>query len=354
MISLNRAGLIFIAGVLLLVSACSSTPDKDAPYKSSSSTKPLEVPPDLTIPVSNLDYNIPGIASEQQTYLKYSGKGKQQPLLPKGHKDIRFVREGNLAWLEMKGKPEKVWSEVQQFLTRIGYELRRSERLLGLLETSWYVNKIAESGWFSDSIGEMDKFRVRLEPGNKKNTTLLFVRHMGMRGAIVEKGDSETTRWEPRPSDPELETELLRKFLIFRGLSDKQVQHLVVRQQQSQTSSIKSGSNENVVLEVNESFARTWRRVGLALDRMGLLIDDRNRTAGVYYIRIPEHLELEQEKNWFSSLLSLVQGQSSNEYLLSLKKQKSKTIVAIKYRGNAKLDDSVARKILARIQAHIS
>ena len=39
------------------------------------------------------------------------------------------------------------------------------------------------------------------------------------------------------------------------------------------------------VLEVDEPFDRAWRRVGLALDRVGFTVEDRDRTKGLYYVR---------------------------------------------------------------------
>jgi outer membrane protein assembly factor BamC len=36
---------------------------------------------------------------------------------------------------------------------------------------------------------------------------------------------------------------------------------------------------------VNEAFDRSWRRVGLALDRIGFTVEDRNRSQGIYYVR---------------------------------------------------------------------
>jgi len=34
-----------------------------------------------------------------------------------------------------------------------------------------------------------------------------------------------------------------------------------------------------------DSFDRAWRRVGLALDRVGFTVEDRDRSKGLYYVR---------------------------------------------------------------------
>ena len=38
-------------------------------------------------------------------------------------------------------------------------------------------------------------------------------------------------------------------------------------------------------LVVNDSFDRAWRRVGLALDRVGFTVEDRDRSKGLFYVR---------------------------------------------------------------------
>ncbi len=36
---------------------------------------------------------------------------------------------------------------------------------------------------------------------------------------------------------------------------------------------------------MNEPFDRAWRRVGLALDRVGFTVEDRDRSQGIYFVR---------------------------------------------------------------------
>ncbi|MEO7152556.1 MAG: outer membrane protein assembly factor BamC, partial [Burkholderiaceae bacterium] len=58
-------------------------------------------------------------------------------------------------------------------------------------------------------------------------------------------------------------------------------------------------------LTVDDSFERAWRRVGLALDRSGFTVEDRDRSNGVYFIRyIDPALAGKEEPNFFSKLFS--------------------------------------------------
>jgi outer membrane protein assembly factor BamC len=38
-------------------------------------------------------------------------------------------------------------------------------------------------------------------------------------------------------------------------------------------------------LALEDQFDRAWRRVGLALDRVGFTVEDRDRSQGLYYVR---------------------------------------------------------------------
>ena len=49
--------------------------------------------------------------------------------------------------------------------------------------------------------------------------------------------------------------------------------------------SLTRGANGAATLDVQESFDRAWRRVGLALDRVGFTVEDRDRSKGLYFVR---------------------------------------------------------------------
>lgn len=47
------------------------------------------------------------------------------------------------------------------------------------------------------------------------------------------------------------------------------------------------GNDGAGTLELQESFDRAWRRVGLALDRVGFAtVEDRDRSKGLYFVRL--------------------------------------------------------------------
>ena len=57
------------------------------------------------------------------------------------------------------------------------------------------------------------------------------------------------------------------------------------------------------VLQLNEGFDVAWRRVGLALDRTGFTVEDRDRSKGVYFVRYVD-MPKQESKGFFANLFS--------------------------------------------------
>lgn len=363
---------IIVLAATLAFTGCSSTPDDS--YLASRSTHALEIPPNLSQPVVNPEFTIPGISSQQTTYSGYTSAGSQdQDILPKLGKDVKFVRDGNIAWLDIAMSPRTLWPVVKSFVGKSGFEIKYANRLTGTIDTSWRENKDGASWMTTLTSGEqgtyMDKYRLRLEHGEDNKHTLLFIRHKGARivkdvvnadlwddeedSVTIDEEGAKKTLWISRPSDPDLETEMLRNFMVYLGLGEDAVdKELGVYSHKNIANIIKQ--DKGLALEVQENFPRTWRRIGLALDRMGFVVDDRNRSAGVYYISLPKQFETQEEKTWFNRLFEKDRAEVPSEYLLSVTQQGEETRVTIRSRASAALDPKVAEKILRQIQAHIS
>jgi outer membrane protein assembly factor BamC len=152
------------------------------------------------------------------------------------------------------------------------------------------------------STGERDKFRTRIELNNTGGTEI-YVSHRGM----VEKyasGNSGTTVWEPRTPDPELEAEFLRRMMVRMGVTEEQSKKVAASAPVVQTSKITTDNGQSVI-QVSEAFDRAWRRVGLALDRTGFTVEDRDRAQGIYFVRYVELNPDVKEKGFLAKLLNL-------------------------------------------------
>jgi outer membrane protein assembly factor BamC len=163
------------------------------------------------------------------------------------------------------------------------------------------LGKLIESLY---STSERDKFRTRLERGVKPGTTEIYISHRGMT-EVFESNNSGRTVWQSRPADPELEAEMLGRLMGRFGAKEiPQAQKILTADPTDDRAKLlktKDGAN---YLALDEAFDRAWRRIGLALDRIGFTVQDRDRSKGIYYIRYvdPEIDQQKDEKSIFSKL----------------------------------------------------
>ena len=306
----------------LLLSSCSwvsklTGGDKTDEYKGASArvAKPLEVPPELTAPTMEDRYSIPD-PRDQTTYSSYAqrtgqaGTGGASPsgpeVLPRVQ-GARIERGGDQRWLVVKGDPNVVWPIVRDFWIEAGYPLAREQPELGIMETEWYEDRsrIPDDivrrtiGRFFDklySTARRDKFRTRLERGAEPGTTEIFVSNRAIEEVYTNQ-DHDNTRWQPLPADREAEAEMLARIQAkITGNEGKAVAAAAAAKAPQPTRATQAPAPEapkNAVLEnagagplvVNDAFDRAWRRVGLALDRVGFTVEDRDRSKGLFFVR---------------------------------------------------------------------
>jgi outer membrane protein assembly factor BamC len=318
------AGLL-MAPLLLL--ACSTTFEtKKIDYKTASKSQvpTLEIPPDLTSPTRDDRYAVPdtGGGKGSATYSAYNAERSPEALAQQKSDvlpavdNARIERAGNERWLVVKGSPDKLWGPVKDFWQETGFVLKLDLPDAGVMETDWAENraKISQDfirnilGKVIDSVystAERDKFRTRLEPGITPGTTDIFISHRGMYEIFVSEGKDQT-KWQPRPPDPELEAEMLRRLMIRLGSDEKRATAAIQAAQEKpvERASLSRGTDGAGTLDVDEPFERAWRRVGLVLDRVGFTVIDRDRSRGLYFVRYvdPETDDAKQEAGFFSKL----------------------------------------------------
>jgi outer membrane protein assembly factor BamC len=317
MMQLQRIALAL--AVAALAAGCSGFGSKSTDYKGSQAraAQPLEVPPELTAPTMDDRYAIPDPRT-QTTYSQYSkataaGQGtapvagaNANTVLPRVD-SARLERYGDQRWLVVKGEPDKVWPVIREFWIENGYPLAREEPNTGIMETDWYddkskipqdvvrrtVGKVLPSLW---STPRRDKFRTRLEKGAEPGTTEIFVSNRNVE-EVYTNNNQDRTVWQSREADRDLEAEMLSRMLVKMGAAETQVAAAAAKA----PAAVRSGAtpvaapaeSRNAVLEnsgagplvVNDSFDRAWRRVGLALDRVGFTVEDRDRSKGVFFVR---------------------------------------------------------------------
>jgi outer membrane protein assembly factor BamC len=301
------------AAILLasgLIAGCSTSEplNKKADFQSTVANKAvtavsLEVPPDLTALQTQTKYTIPttGVASaseiarEQKSEAKSAPATVATPVVAASSVDkIHMERAGSQRWLVVADQtPAQLWPVLKAFMQDSGFTIKTEEPDIGVLETDWAENraKLPNDGIrsFMESVGlasvystsERDMFRIRLEKGENGGTEVYFS-HRGLAEVYIDEGKTQT-RWQPRPIDPGLEAEMLGRFMLRLGLTNEQTKAAIKKVEAPAKAAQTPISNGS--LAISDTFDRAWRRVGLALDRVGLVVTDRDRSQGIYFVK---------------------------------------------------------------------
>lgn len=293
--------------IALALGGCTLLESKPIDYKSAGTVPSLEVPPDLVLPSRDSRFAVPDVSpSGSATYSAYTQDRSARPtteasrLLPSVDK-ARIERAGSQRWLVVDQPPQQVWPVVKAFWQEMGFIVNVEIPEAGVMETDWAENraKIPQDiirrtlGRLIDAVystAERDKFRTRLEPTPDGKGTEIYISHRGMIEVFEGTqggGDQGVGRtvWQPRPVDPELEAEMLRRLMTRFGIEETRAQTLLAKAQTEPAASLTRTADGAAQLTLPEPFDRAWRRVGLALDRVGFVVEDRDRAAGEYFVR---------------------------------------------------------------------
>jgi outer membrane protein assembly factor BamC len=286
-------------------------------YKSAgkTATPRLEVPPDLTALQRENRYALPetnrGVATASNFNANAAVAAASQPsagtqVAPRPSTELRVERDGNQRWLVIKQSPEVLWPQIKEFWQDNGFLINLENPATGIMETDWAENraKIPQDflrnalGKALDSLystGTRDKFRTRLER-NADGSTEVFISHRGAQEVLSGSQNDGNTVWTPRPPEPELEAEFVAKLMTRLGNDGARAKAAVATAaavpEVVHAKLVKTPSGPYV--EVDDTFERAWRRVGLALDRVGFTVEDRDRTQGMYFVR---YIDQERDAN---------------------------------------------------------
>ncbi len=361
MIKLSKSmQLVLFLPIVIGLNACSSVneikdeyiPDaKKVDYKKSRTEPSLEIPPDLISSSIDDGLAIPdlspsGTASlSDYTAERAGGNIRNAAVLPE-QPDIRVERDRNTRWLVIKGEPAAVWPRMREFWLQNGFLIKREDPRIGILETDWAENREDIPGDFiTDYISKLfdslysaatrDKFRVRLEEGVAVGTTEVYLTHRGAE-EVLDQSTEGVTLWKPRPADPELEIEMMRRMAVFFGVEEQKSRTLFARKPtKTERARLTRSGDGASSLSVEENFARAWRRTGLALDRVGFTVEDRDRSRGLYYVRYvdPNKDSNNKKEKGFLDKINVFSSDDDavdkTTYLVSLKEEGGETFVRV-------------------------
>ena len=338
---MNHFAKLGLIGLSLAASACTTTLlDSDKlDYKSAVKGASLDVPPDLTQLSKDSRYVVTGGVTSASSYQGAAATSAVSTTAPAVVGDVRIERSGDQRWLVINRPADKLWDPVREFWQESGFNLTTDQAAIGIMETDWAENraKIPQDfirstiGKVFDGIystGERDKFRTCVER-NANGGTEIYITHRGMQ-EVYSNQSKDSTVWQARPTDPELEAEFLRRLMVKLGVAQEQSKALVAASAAGtapQAPARVTTVNNVPVLQLNDGFDRAWRRVGLTLDRTGFTVEDRDRSQGLYFVRYIAPTGDKKEPGFFAKYLSFG---SSNTAIAPLKYR-----VAVRSEGNA-------------------
>lgn len=361
---MNHASKLALFGLSLLLAACSALETDKVDYKVASKAPDLVVPPDLTQLSRDTRYAIPGAPVTASGYQQAAQAGAALGTAVKSVSDVRLERAGTQRWLVVDRPADKLWDEVVDFWKEHGFTMPINQPQLGIMETEWAENRAKLPQDFLRrtlgkalstlyDTGERDKFRTRLER-NAAGGTDIFISHRGMVEVYTETYSTEgnnPTRWQPRPNDPELEAEFLQRLMVKLGVAQEVAKQQLAPEAKKQTSRVVTVDGRPVV-QVEEGFDRTWRRVGLALDRTGFTVEDRDRSQGLYFVRYVEPVNKEEEPGFFRRLFGAKAKESApQKFRIAVKGEgvAASTVSVLNAEGQPETSDIAQRivKVLA-------
>jgi outer membrane protein assembly factor BamC len=321
-ISAARACARFLV-VMLSLAGCESMTalSNRIDYKSAANATPsLELPPDLTAPQYDDRY---AVSSASELAAKDATRPKQSELLPV-NSEAHVARAGTQRWLVVNATPEQAWSTVRKFWTDSGFVIATDQPALGIMETDWAENRaeIPQDilrkyiGKYVDvfySTYKRDKFRTRIERGADPGTVEIYVSHRGMEQVPTTKIDNVQGAgfaWGLMPPNPGLEAEMLSRLMMRFGTPEAVAEAATspgAAASAPQHARLEKADGLSKLV-VDDPFDRAWRRVGLALDRTGFTVVDRDRSSGTYFVRFAdpdtEMARKDRDKGFLSKLFT--------------------------------------------------
>lgn len=298
--------------------------------------------------------------------------------------NARIEREGSTRWLAVDVSPEIAYTTIKDLWTSLGYPIKRDDPLVGIVETDWVEvheeiredairNSLHRALGAFDSNGDRSKFRARIER-TASNTSVITITHQAM-VEIVTGVYHDSSKWQRAPGDPELEAEMLRR-LALRFTPAQPLRVAVATESSAAAASaaavagaaapaaaaaVPTTATERVhkvnaggvtVLQVEDSMDRTWRMVGVALDRGGFTVEERRRDQHVYAVRYldPDYEASEREKkSWWDRLFNSDAKIPEQKFLIALSANGATTVVEVQDKDGRPDSGPTSRRIIDQL-----
>ena len=233
-----------------------------------------------------------------------------------GERRVSYRREGNLRWIDFELSSADTWNLTHAFWKDLNFSMEKEDAEIGTLETEWLDLRqgtiSAGLGAYLDTFigrvrdsGERDKFITRVEPNG--DISSVYVAHRRISAQFDREG--LFSGYSPLPSDHQLETEILRRMMIYAARTPEAEQETAFADDINEEETRADGDYDlqETRLLINKPAKESWLLVRIGLDRGGFTIEDQDHTERAYYIRHnggPESQQIfgKAETNFFNKL----------------------------------------------------
>jgi outer membrane protein assembly factor BamC len=356
---------------LLALSGCSQInqltgAEESVDYKSTVAGEPLSIPPDLAQANRDTHFKAPEGAATFSEYAQGQQarqKANASGVLP-ATQGIEVMRDGDIRWLVVDQAPDSVYPKVVEFWGDQGFTIHDKDPQAGLIQTDWAENraKIPE-GWIHKALGslidqvfdsgERERFRTRVERVNGKSE--IYISHQQMvETPTVQDGGF---KWVYAKEDPGLNAAMLARLMVYLGTNVQQAQNQVAQAEKSPNEvKVAQAPDNKSVLTLNEPFDRAWRRVGIGIDSAGFTVDDRDRTAGDYFVRYldTDTGEKIEQSSFFGRLFGTKNKAEPTQYRIHVGQQGDGSTVSILDKNGQPDTSETAQRILTVLSNHMT
>ncbi len=348
-------GVIFLFAASLYGCSLLGRNSPDTAYVNAKDAEALEVPPDLARPDKTIQLAIPGRLGDTLT---------SSTLLPQFEK-VRFVRRGgSLHWLEVDLEPEVLWPQMLAFWESQSFVLEEKDPLIGLIETEWVrdgkpIPKRGLKAFLRKALGNFfdsdnfDRFTMRIERQGSQGSRI-FLSHL--QAVDLEQRDEYTQETLQEGlslrNDPQVEVEMLKRFLVFLGATEQMAQGILSRQafeKITQGSTLEAGES-GLTLFVRKPASALWPRLLRALDALEISVEEADLEQ--------QRLELLLEKRTESAesdaeLLTLLRENDGKTIILDLEEESAGTYFILTDDKGRQLDREINKTLLEKLQAQL-
>jgi len=257
----------------------------------------LIIPPDLTNPESQGDF------------VSISGSSSDVQLAKVANVEVK--RDAYRRWLLVDKTPSEIWPLAKEFLQSFGFKIKKEDEALGIIETEYLESDpdVPDSslGGFRAMLSDIlkakyalpiaDKYRIRIEATDDKSSSEVYLSLRSIEEVVID----ETTLWQSRAKDAELETEMLLRLMVFLGSDQSDAINKIqeTAEVEKLPVSVYKTKSGYATLVFPYDPPKAWAHLGWAMDELDIDIEDSDPFEQSYYV----NLVRTNDRGFFSKLM---------------------------------------------------